>query len=52
MTTYITTILFIVVKDIAVLYFHNSGRYCLILEIVTVTGEYVYLITAVIGLII
>ena len=52
MTTNITTVLLIVVMEIAVLYFHNSGRCCLILEIVTVTGEYVYLITAVIGLII
>ena len=52
MATYITTVLFIVVMEKAVLYFHNSGKCCLILEIVVVTGEYVYLITAVIGLII
>ena len=51
MATYITTVLFIVVKEIAVIYFHNSGRYCLILDIVRVTGEYVNLITAVIRLI-
>ena len=51
MATYITTVLFIVVMDIAVMYFHNSGRCCLILEIVTVTG-YVYLITVIIRLII
>ena len=52
MATYITTVLFIVVMDIAVMYFHDSGRCCLILEKVTVTGEYVYVVTAVIGLII
>ena len=52
MATNIATELFIVVMDIAVMYFHNSGRCCLIREIVAVTGEYVYLITAVIELII
>ena len=52
MTTYITTVLLTVVKEIPVMYFHDSGRCCLILEILSVTGEYVYLITAVIGLII
>ena len=46
MATYITTVLFIAVMDIAVMYFHNSGRCCLIHEIVTVTGEYVYIISA------
>ena len=50
MATYITTVLFIVVKEIAVMFFHNSGGCFLILEIVVVTGEYVYLLTAVIGL--
>ena len=50
MATNITTVHFIVVIEIAVMYFHTCGRYCLILEIVT--GEYVCLITAVIGLII
>ena len=52
MATYLATVLFIVVMEIAVLYFHYSGRCCLILEIVVVTGQYVYLITAVIELII
>ena len=45
MTTYITAVL---VFFIAVLYFHNFAGHCLT---VTVTGEYVYLIAAVIGLI-
>ena len=52
MTTNITTVFLIVVMDIATMYFHSSGRICLILETVTVTGEYDYLSTAVIGLII
>ena len=50
MATYVTTVLFIVIMDIAVLYFHNSCKCCLVLEIVT--GEYVYLSTAAIELII
>ena len=52
MITNITTVFFIVVMGIAVMYFHNFGRCCLILEIVVVTGEYVYLINGIDGLII
>ena len=52
MATNITIVLFIVVMDIAVLYFHYSGRCSLILEIVTVKAKYVYLINDVIELII
>ena len=52
MATYITTVLFIVFMDIAVIYFHNSGRCSLILETVTVKGKYVYLITDALELIV
>ena len=50
MATDITTVHFLVVMDIALMYFHNSVRCSLILEIIT--GEYVFLTNAGDGLII